>query len=112
MGAGITLPHCHEIGEPGQERSLRATRLADAALHPAAPAHFESSGARLHPACVACLLQARTPSPQAAPAVVAPSMRHSAADLLPSAAPASRVAIRLGPARASPRPASAQPSAV
>jgi hypothetical protein len=112
VGAGVTLPHCHETGEPGQERALRATSLADAALHPAAPAHFESSGARLHPACVACLLQARTPSLQTAPAVVAPSLRDTSVDVLPSAAPASRFAIRLGPARASPRPTSAPPSAL
>jgi hypothetical protein len=111
VGGAAALPHCQEIGEPGHESALRATRVADAAMHPAAPAHFESSGARLHPACIACMLQARTPSPQTAFAGVAPALRHTSIALLHRAAPASRVAIRLGPARASPHSAPAQPTA-
>jgi len=112
VGAGAALPHRQEIGEPGHEHALRAIRVADAALHPAAPAHFESSGARLHPVCVACTLQARTPSLQSAPAGAAPAIRYTSAVSLRSAAPAPRVAIRLGPARASPHSASAHPAAL
>jgi hypothetical protein len=107
VGTGAALPHTAEIGLPGHEHALQETRVADRALHPAAPAHVEASGARLHPPCIACWLQARTLSLLAARASTAPAMPHTPGVQLLHACPSSRVAVGLAPARASPAAAPA-----
>jgi hypothetical protein len=54
---GMAAPHDLAVEDAG---SVARVEVTENAIHPRSPAHFETAELKLHPACVACLLQAQT----------------------------------------------------
>lgn len=99
LGLGSAAPH-----DPAEEASggLARVEIAEGAIHPEAPAHFESARVEVHPGCVACLAQVQTggiplPLPAGQPFLAQAGRIAAPADRSPS-----REIQRLGPARAPP----------
>jgi hypothetical protein len=55
LAFGAVAPHDQAL--EGTGKSLTPTVVAETALHPGDPAHFEASSTEIHHVCVACLLQ-------------------------------------------------------
>jgi hypothetical protein len=57
LAVGLVAPH-----DMAEERtgSFARVEIAESAVHPSAPAHFEDGEFRVHPPCPACLLQIQT----------------------------------------------------
>src|SRR5262249_39438006 len=49
----------HDIAAE-QEGVVAKVEIAESAVHPHSPAHFEKGKLKVHPPCVACLLHAQT----------------------------------------------------
>ena len=99
LACGLFVPHDVAVEQAGL---VSQVEIAETPLHPGAPAHIESAEFKLHPACVACLLQlGRSTVPSLPPATLPPLPQsgHAAAPVvrLSSARPAPA-----GPARAPP----------
>ncbi|MFL6260630.1 MAG: hypothetical protein ACJ76Y_13025 [Thermoanaerobaculia bacterium] len=52
---GMAVPHDMAAEQAGSVK----VEVAETAVHPHSPAHFEDAEFKLHPPCVACLLQAQ-----------------------------------------------------
>jgi hypothetical protein len=52
---GMVAPHDMAAEQAGTAK----VEIAESAIHPHSPAHFEDAEFKLHPLCVACLLQAQ-----------------------------------------------------
>jgi len=99
LALGMAAPHDMAMELAGVAARVE---IAESAVHPGAPTHIENAELKLHPACVACLLQLgsntvlRHPP---APVQPLPQGSHVAA---PAAQISSAQPSRLGPARAPP----------
>jgi hypothetical protein len=76
--------------------------IAESAIHPSDPAHFEAAEIKVHPGCVACLLHAETRTVLGHPPVPLPPLTRGASvaaflQAVPSSTPS-----LFGPARAPP----------
>ena len=54
LALGMAAPHDVAVELAGV---VSQVEIAETAVHPNAPAHFEAAELKLHPGCVACLLQ-------------------------------------------------------
>jgi hypothetical protein len=54
LAFGMVAPHDVAVELAGV---VSQVEIAETAVHPGAPAHFEASELKTHPGCVACLLQ-------------------------------------------------------
>lgn len=99
LAFGMLAPHDLAVEQAG---AVSTVEIAETAVHPGAPAHFEDSEIKVHPGCVGCLLQLGSSTvlkPPPAPIsllsqddrVVTPAVQVSSAQLR-----------LLGPARAPP----------
>jgi hypothetical protein len=100
VALGAAFPH--DDAPTGQLEKLTRTEVAVNAVHPGSPAHFEASEVRVHPPCLACLLQLQNGTvlgkPPAAPPTAQTDDGFAAlADQAPVQKPS-----RVGPARAPP----------
>jgi hypothetical protein len=99
LACGMLVPHDVSVEQAGL---VSQVEIVVTPLHPGAPAHIESAEFKLHPGCVACLLQlGRSTVPSLSPATLPPLPQcgHVVASVVrPSSA---RLAF-LGPARAPP----------
>ena len=99
LALGMLAPHDGAVEQAG---GVSQVEIAENAAHPGAPAHVEGAQFKLHPACVACLLQlgrGMAPSCPPAPLPLLPQDDQvtSLAERFSSAGPS-----LLGPARAPP----------
>jgi hypothetical protein len=53
---GMAAPHDLAVEQAGPSARVE---IAESAIHPGSPAHFETAELKVHPPCVACLLQAQ-----------------------------------------------------
>jgi hypothetical protein len=53
---GMAVPHDMAAEQAG---AVARVEIAESAIHPHSPAHFEDAEFKVHPPCVACLLQAQ-----------------------------------------------------
>ncbi|MFL6234441.1 MAG: hypothetical protein ACJ76N_15015 [Thermoanaerobaculia bacterium] len=91
---GMAVPHDMAAEQAGTVK----VEVAETAIHPHSPAHFEDAEFKLHPPCVACLLQAQAgivlcppPSaqkPLAREAGLPPQLRRLASGEIPLTGPA------------------------
>lgn len=99
LGMASVSPH-----DPAEEVTgrLGPVEIAKSAVHPEAPAHFESAEVEIHPGCVACLAQLQTGSiPIFLPAGL-PVLLENGAIAASTDQSFSLESRRLGPARAPP----------
>jgi hypothetical protein len=54
LALGMVAPHDLAVEQMGR---VSQVEIAEAAVHPHAPPHFEDAELKTHPACVGCLLQ-------------------------------------------------------
>lgn len=54
LALGMVAPHDLAVEQTGRASQVE---IAEAAVHPNAPPHFEDAELKTHPACVGCLLQ-------------------------------------------------------
>jgi hypothetical protein len=101
LALGSVAPHDIAVDQAGRGSRVE---IAESAIHPSAPAHFEAAEIKVHPGCVACLLQLQTrtvlghaPVPQ--PPVARGASVAAPIDGVPSSTPS-----LCGPARAPPIP--------
>lgn len=96
---GMVAPHDASVERAGMHSGVE---IAETAVHPGDPTHFESAEIKLHPGCTACLLQLgsstildRSPAPRQAlpPGGNVPLLIQQVSSRKPSL---------LGPARAPP----------
>ena len=99
LAVGMLAPHDVAVEQAG---AVSTVEIAETAVHPGAPAHFEDSEIKVHPGCVGCLLQLGSSTvlkPPAAP--VSPLSRDSRV-VVPADQLSSAQLRLLGPARAPP----------
>jgi len=54
LAFGMAVPHDEAVEQAGM---VSKVEIAETAVHPGDPAHFESAELKVHPGCTACLLQ-------------------------------------------------------
>lgn len=54
LAFGMAVPHDEAVEQAGM---VSKVEVAETAVHPGDPAHFESAELKIHPGCMACLLQ-------------------------------------------------------
>lgn len=96
---GMALPHDMAAEQAGIAARVE---IAESAVHPHSPAHFEDAEFKVHPPCVACLLQAQAGTvlcpPPSAPK---PLAQEAGAPVQPWRLASSQIPLT-GPARAPP----------
>jgi hypothetical protein len=99
LALGSTAPHDMAVEYAGAGSQVE---IAESAVHPSDPAHFEAAEIKVHPGCVACLLQLETRTVLGhSPRPLPPLARVASRTALVEAVPAS-IACLFGPARAPP----------
>lgn len=96
---GMVAPHDMAAEQAGVAAKVE---IAESAVHPHSPAHFEDAEFKVHPPCVACLLQAQTGTVLCPPpAAQKPLAREAGIPLQPRLLTSVEVPLT-GPARAPP----------
>src|SRR6185295_7208745 len=54
LAFGMAVPHDEAVEQAGM---VSQVEIAETAVHPGDPAHFEDAELKVHPGCAACLLQ-------------------------------------------------------
>ena len=98
LAMGSLAPHDMAVEQAGSGSKVE---IAESAIHPGDPAHFEDAEIKVHPACVACLLQLGSRIVLGHPPVPRPLVRDTSLPTLVAAVPVTDVSL-LGPARAPP----------
>lgn len=96
---GTVAPH---EAAPDHEGIARGAFVDDAAQHPEAPPHFESSHTTYLPACHTCLMQLQTGSRLIAPPAPVPDLLRGEPVFVAAAAALSQAFPLFSPARAPP----------
>jgi hypothetical protein len=99
LALGMLAPHDVAVEEAG---AIVKVEIAETAIHPHAPAHFEDAEFKVHPACVGCLLQLGTSTVLKPPPAPMSPLPRDGSLVAPAAHPSSAQLRRLGPARAPP----------
>ena len=95
------VPHDMAVDRVG---AVSRVEISANAVHPDDPAHFEHAEIKVHPGCVACLLQFQTRTvPGPAPLPLPPLARDADVAALVETVPSHDVSLA-GPARAPPVP--------
>jgi hypothetical protein len=101
LAFGAVAPHDQAL--EGTGKSLTPALVAETALHPGDPAHFEASSTEIHHACVACLLQIQSRGQMAgSPASTLPPVAWDTGLGALTEQPSSPGLRRAGPPRAPP----------
>src|SRR5215813_8549515 len=96
---GMAVPHDMAAEQAGVAAKVV---IAESAVHPHSPAHFEHGEFKVHPPCVACLLQAQTGTVLCPPpAAHKPLAREAGTPLQPRLLASGETPLT-GPARAPP----------
>lgn len=96
---GMVVPHDMAVEQAGV---VAKVEIAESAVHPHSPAHFEDGEFKVHPPCVACLLQAQTGTVLCPPpAAQKPLMQEAGLHLQPRLLSSGEIPLT-GPARAPP----------
>src|SRR3954466_14835238 len=95
---GMAVPHDMAAEQAGAAK----VEIAESAVHPPSPAHFEAGEFKIHPPCVACLLQAQAGTVLCPPpAAQKPLAREAGTPLQPRLFASGETPLT-GPARAPP----------
>jgi hypothetical protein len=96
---GMVVPHDMAVEQAG---AVAKVEIAESAVHPRSPAHFEDGEFKIHPPCVACLLQAQAGTVLCPPpAAQKPLAREAGTPLQPRLFASGETPLT-GPARAPP----------
>jgi len=95
---GMVAPHDMAAEQAGTAK----VEIAESAIHPHSPAHFEDAEFKVHPPCVACLLQAQAGTVLCPPPSAQKPLAREAGVLAGASLPASAETPLTGPARAPP----------
>lgn len=95
---GVT-PHDMAADRAG---AVSRMEIAESAIHPDDPAHLEQAEMKVHPGCVACLLQLETRTVLGHPPVPLPPLARDAHAAASAVRPSSQDVALFGPARAPP----------
>ncbi|MFL6198744.1 MAG: hypothetical protein ACJ76J_06190 [Thermoanaerobaculia bacterium] len=98
LASGI-VPHDVAVEQAGL---VSQVEIAETPLHPGAPAHIEGAEFKLHPACVACLLQLGRSTVPSLPPATLPPLPESGHVTAPVVRLSSARPVLVGPARAPP----------
>jgi hypothetical protein len=101
LALGSVAPHDMAADHVGRGSKVE---IAESAIHPQDPAHFEAAEIKVHPGCVACLLHAETRTVLGHPPVPLPPLERGASVAAPIEAVPSSTPSLFGPARAPPIP--------
>ncbi|HEV8582508.1 MAG TPA: hypothetical protein VGX68_25865 [Thermoanaerobaculia bacterium] len=96
---GMAAPHDVAVEQAGAVAKLE---IAETAVHPDAPAHFEAAELKVHSGCVGCLLQLGANTVLKPPPAPLSPLSRDGRMATPAAYPSSTQLRRLGPARAPP----------
>jgi hypothetical protein len=99
LAFGMSAPHDMAVELAGV---VSPVEIAETAVHPGDPAHFEDAELKLHPGCVACLLQLGSSSVLSRPPAPLPPLSQGSDFVAPIARLSSAKPSLLGPARAPP----------
>jgi hypothetical protein len=99
LAFGMVAPHDVAVEQTGK---VSRVEIAETAVHPGAPAHFEDAEYKIHPGCAACLLQLGSSTILARPLAPAPPRPQGGHTALPIARIVSAKPSLPGPARAPP----------
>lgn len=106
LAFGMAAPHDLAVEQTG---AFVKVEIAESAVHPGAPTHFEDAEFKVHPACPACLLQIQTGTTLGRlPAALPLPAQDGEVAVLAQRVPSREIPL-LGPARAP--PALSSPSA-
>ena len=96
---GMVVPHDMAVEQAG---AVAKVEIAESAVHPHSPAHFEDGEFKIHPPCVACLLQAQAGTVLCPPpAAQKPLAREASLPAQPRRLASGEIPLT-GPARAPP----------
>ncbi|HEY4573685.1 MAG TPA: hypothetical protein VIJ26_06980 [Thermoanaerobaculia bacterium] len=95
---GMAVPHDMAAEQAGAAK----VEIAESAVHPHSPAHFEDGEFKIHPPCVACLLQAQAGTVLCPPPAAQKPLAREAGTPLQPRLHASEETPLTGPARAPP----------
>lgn len=96
---GMAAPHDLAVEQAG---TAAKAEIAESAVHPGAPAHLEDAELKLHPPCLACLLQIQSGIVLSHPPAALPPLARDAGVAFRLQQLASRDLSLRGPARAPP----------
>jgi len=105
LALGAVAPHDMAVERTGL---VSPVEIAETAVHPGAPAHFEDATIKVHPGCTACLLQLGSGTVLGGPPAQISTLPPCGDVVAPPARVSSAAPSLPGPARA---PPSASPSA-
>jgi hypothetical protein len=96
---GMAVPHDMAAEQAG---TVAKVEIAESAIHPHSPAHFEDAEFKVHPPCVACLLQAQAGTVLCPPpSAQKPLAREAGTPVRPRCLASGEIPLT-GPARAPP----------
>jgi hypothetical protein len=96
---GMVVPHDMAAEQAGVAAKVE---IAESAVHPHSPAHFEDAEFKVHPPCVACLLQAQAGTVLCPPpSAQKPLVQEAGTPLQPRLLASGEIPLT-GPARAPP----------